>query len=123
MPQASSKIERVSHRIDATDVPVGRLASRIATLLIGKQKTTYAPNKDEGDIVYVTNVAKIRLTGKKEEQKKYRRYTGHQGGLRERSVKESLQKDPASVLQHAVKNMLPNTTHRAARLHRLHITA
>ena len=82
-------MERQKHTIDATDRPLGRLATEIATLLRGKHKPEFQPHLDQGDIVEVTNVDKIKFTGKKMEQKKYYRHSGHPGNLKEESFPRS----------------------------------
>lgn len=114
--------DRAVHVIDAAEKPLGRIATQVATLLMGKNKTSYTPNTDRGDFVHVKNVAKMRLTGKKEEQKEYKWYTGFQGGLRSRKVSAVMEKNPADVLERAVKNMLPKNTHQTTRLRRLRVT-
>ena len=108
--------------LDATDKPMGRLATRVATLLMGKHKTGYLTHVDDGDFVHVKNIGKMVLSGRKREQKVYKWYTGYQGGLRERSVKDVLAKDPTDALRRAVKNMLPKNKHQVARMRRLRVT-
>jgi len=92
--------------VDATDKVVGRLASDIATILMGKHKPTYTPHVDTGDFVIVVNVEKIAFTGKKWERKQYTWYTGHPG-LRSESAAERLAKKPEMILYEAVRRMLP----------------
>ena len=99
--------ERKWHHIDAKDQCLGRLATRIADLLRGKGKATYTPYVDSGDFVVVTNVDKIKVTGRKEEQKKYYQHSGYPGGLRVRTLKEMRQKHPDRILKKAVWGMLP----------------
>lgn len=96
--------------VDATDVPLGRLASRVATILRGKHKPQYTPHVDTGDFVIVVNAEKILLTGKKLEQKVYRRHSGHPGGLKETPVARLLEERPQLVVERAVKGMLPKNT-------------
>jgi large subunit ribosomal protein L13 len=98
---------------------LGRLASEIAILLRGKCKPDFVPYKDMGDIVIVKNVEKIRVTGKKMEQKKYFHHSGYLGGLKERSFKSLFKKDPAEILRKAVFGMLPNNKLRAKIIKRL----
>lgn len=100
-------VEHAWYVIDATDMTVGRLATRIATVLRGKHKTTYTPHVDTGDFVVVVNADKVKFTGRKLDQKSYYNYSGHPGGLRARTAREVLAKQPEHVLQHAIKGMLP----------------
>ena len=93
--------------IDATDQVLGRLASRIALILRGKNKPNYTPHVDCGDNVIVINAEKVRLTGKKMTDKVYVRHTGHPGGQRFATPKELLCRKPLAVVEHAVKGMLP----------------
>lgn len=93
--------------IDAKDMILGRVATRIATVLRGKHKTTFTPHVDGGDFVIVLNADKIRLTGRKLEQKRYYNYSGYPGGLRQRTAGQLLQEKPERVLRDAVQGMLP----------------
>ena len=93
--------------IDATDQVVGRLASRIALILRGKNKPSFTPHVDCGDNVIVINAEKVRLTGKKMTDKVYVRHTGYPGGQRFATPKELLTRKPLAVVEHAVKGMLP----------------
>ena len=93
--------------IDATDQIMGRLASQIAVILQGKDKPQYTPHCDVGDFVIVTNVEKIRLTGAKMDQKFYKTYSGHPGGLKMTSYREMLDTKPELLFQAAVRRMLP----------------
>jgi len=93
--------------VDATDQVLGRLATRIATLLRGKHKPTYTPSIDGGDFVIVVNCEKIKITGKKADQKIYYRHTGYPGGLKATPYKMMLAKHPDRILRNAVKGMLP----------------
>ncbi len=93
--------------IDGTDQVVGRLASRIALILRGKNKPSFTPHVDCGDNVIVINAEKVRLTGKKMTDKVYVRHTGYPGGQRFASPKELLTRKPLAVVEHAVKGMLP----------------
>lgn len=99
--------KRETHKIDATGQPLGRLASQAATLLRGKHKPSFVYNLDNGDFVQIFNAAKIKLTGKKIEQKKYHHYSNYPGGLKTKSLKEMFAKNPAEVVKRAVHNMLP----------------
>ena len=116
-------IRRKWHLIDAKGLILGRMASNIAQLLIGKNKVYYCSNLDCGDWVIVINAADIQVTGKKESQKKYRWHTGYPGGFRELTFKQMMDKDPAKVIQLAVSGMLPKNKLRAKRLARLRIYA
>ena len=93
--------------VDATDQVLGRLAVKIANILRGRNKPTFTPHVDTGDYIVVVNAAKIRVTGKKAEDKKYYRHTGFPGGIRETSFAKLHAKYPGRVLQKAVKGMLP----------------
>ena len=95
--------------VDATDVPLGRLATRIATVLRGKHKPMYTPHIDTGDHVVVLNAAQVKLTGNKLDQKIYDRYSGYPGGRRTRTAREMLEKKPEDVITIAVRGMLPKT--------------
>jgi large subunit ribosomal protein L13 len=95
--------------IDATDLALGRLASRVALVLRGKTKAGFTPNVDCGDNVIVINAEKVRLLGKKMTNKVYTRYTGYPGGQRFTTPKEILQKRPTELVRRAVKGMLPKT--------------
>jgi large subunit ribosomal protein L13 len=101
-------IDRAWWLVDATDYPLGRLASEIAVVLRGKHKATFAQHMDMGDYVVVVNAEKIGLTGAKREQKKYYRHSGYPGGLYERTAEEMLETQPEAVIEKAVKGMLPS---------------
>ena len=100
-------IERHWHVIDAEDTTLGRLASNAANILMGKHKPSYTPFLDTGDHVVVVNAAKVRLTGRKEEQKLYRRHSGYPGGLTETSARKVRAARPARMIEEAVQGMLP----------------
>ena len=112
-------MKRETHTIDAKGKILGRLASEIAILLRGKHKRDFQPNKDMGDFVIVKNIEKIRVTGKKTEEKKYFRYSGYPGGLKTISFKELFAKDPTKVLKVAVLRMLPRNRLRKEQIKRL----
>ena len=95
--------------IDATDEVLGRLASQVAKILRGKNKPSYTPHADCGDYVIVINADKVKLTGKKMDEKEYVRYTGYPGGQRFATPADFLKRKPAFVIEHAVKGMLPKT--------------
>lgn len=105
--QKASEIQRDWYTIDASDMVLGRLATQIATLLRGKHKPTYTPHMDGGDFVVVTNCEQIKVTGRKAEQKVYRRHSGYPGGLKTVNFKTMLAKHPQRILYFAVKGMLP----------------
>lgn len=105
----AKEITREWHVIDASDVPLGRLASQVAQLLRGKHKPTFAPHLDSGDHVIVVNAAKVALTGAKMDQKRYYRHSGYPGGFRETPVRVVLDKFPERVVERAVKGMVPHT--------------
>lgn len=101
------EVKRTWYVIDASDKILGRLASRVALILRGKHKPIYTPHVDTGDGVIIINAAKIRVTGRKLKQKVYRRYSGYPGGLREVTLEKMLARKPATVMELAVKRMLP----------------
>jgi large subunit ribosomal protein L13 len=105
--QRPAEVQRDWYVVDATDQVLGRLATRIATLLRGKHKPTYTPSIDGGDFVIVVNCEKIKITGKKADQKIYYRHTGYPGGLKATPYKMMLAKHPDRILRNAVKGMLP----------------
>lgn len=102
-------IERQWHVIDANDVVLGKLASHAAKVLMGKHKATYTPFIDTGDHVIVINAAKVKLTGRKDEQKVYRHFTGYPGGLVETGAKAVRASRPARMIEEAISGMLPKT--------------
>ena len=104
------EVERKWYLIDATDMPLGRLATAAANLLRGKTKPEYTPNVDTGDFVIVINAEKVAISGKKETNKVYRHHTGYPGGFREISFKALMEKDPRLAIEKAVKGMLPHNT-------------
>jgi large subunit ribosomal protein L13 len=106
---SADKIERQWHVIDAGDKVLGRVATVAAKLLQGKHKATYTPFLDTGDHVVVTNAAKVKLTGRKEEQKLYRYHSGYEGGLREERAKDVRQKNPVRIVEQAIRGMLPKS--------------
>ncbi|MEZ6196055.1 MAG: 50S ribosomal protein L13 [Planctomycetota bacterium] len=93
--------------VDATDKVLGRMAAEIAQVLMGKHKPTYTPGVDAGDFVVVTNAAKVRVTGRKAEQKVYRYHTGWIGGLKEITFRRMMDENPERVIELAVRRMLP----------------
>lgn len=111
------------HQIDATGQTLGRLATKIAVLLMGKHKKNYTPHMDCGDFVVVTNAGKVKLTGNKLEQKVYFSHSGYAKGAKETPVKRVLEKNPTRVLELAVKRMLDENKLRAPRMKRLRLFA
>ena len=109
--------------IDATDLPLGRLAARVALVLRGKNKPGFTPNVDCGDNVIVVNAEKVALKGNKMTNRVYIRYTGYPGGQRFTTPKEILQKRPAELVRRAVKGMLPKTRLGNKILGNLHVYA
>lgn len=108
VPTAGTVV-RQWHVIDADGQVLGRIATEAARLLQGKHKAVYTPHIDTGDHVVVVNAARIRLTGRKEEQKLYRYHSGYEGGLRIERAKEVRQKNPVRLVEEAVRGMLPKT--------------
>ena len=100
-------VEREWFVVDAEGETLGRLATRIAETLRGKRKPEYTPHVDTGDFVVVVNAEKIQVTGNKLDQKRYYRHSGYPGGLRSRTLREQLDRQPAEVIRKAVKGMLP----------------
>jgi large subunit ribosomal protein L13 len=109
--------------VDATGQTLGRLATQIADALRGKRKPTYTPHVDTGDFVVVVNAEKIHVTGKKLDEKMVRRHTGYPGGLKERTLREQLERRPTEVIRKAVKGMLPKNRLAAAQLRKLKVYA
>ena len=116
---AKMQIQRSKHQIDATGKTAGRLATEIATILIGKHKPTYQPNWDMGDFVEVSHVDKMVFSGKKIDQKMHHSHSGYLGGLKLISIRSLLAKNPGKILSHAVSSILPKNNLRTPRLKRL----
>jgi large subunit ribosomal protein L13 len=106
---SGQEIARKWYIVDASGQTLGRLASRVASILAGKESRSYTPFLDTGDHVIVINAGKIRVTGMKAEQKVYRRYTGYPGGLREEEFRKRFDRKPQQVVQDAILGMLPHT--------------
>jgi len=102
-------VKRQWHLVDAQDAVLGRLASKAAMVLMGKHKPTYTAFLDTGDHVIVVNAAKVRLTGKKEEQKIYRTHSGYPGGLTEKTARNVRETRPVRLVEEAIQGMLPKT--------------
>jgi large subunit ribosomal protein L13 len=109
--------------VDATGQTLGRLASRIANALRGKDKPEYTPHVDVGDFVIVVNAEKVSVTGKKREEKLYYRHSGYPGGLRHRTLGDMLERRPEEVIRLAVKGMLPRNRLGRAQLRKLKVYA
>ena len=105
--QKKETVERKWYVIDAEGKNLGRVASEVAKLLMGKHKVKYTPHVDCGDYVIVVNAAKVNLTGKKLTDKKYYNHSGYPGGLRERNAKEMIENYPEEMMERAIKGMLP----------------
>ncbi len=101
------EIERAWFVVDASEFELGRLASRIATVLRGKHKPSFTPHVDTGDFVVVLNASQVRLTGAKLDRKHYHRYSGYPGGLHSRDARTVREQDPERMIKQAVKGMLP----------------
>ena len=106
---SAKDIKRAKHKIDANGKILGRLASEIATILMGKNKPEFVPYLDVGDMVVVTNASKVKVSGKKAQDKKYIRHSGYPGGLRVDTYDKVMSKKPVYILEHAIKGMLPQS--------------
>jgi len=118
-----TEVERRWILIDASEAPLGRIATVIATYLTGKNKPMYTPHIDCGDNVVVINAAKLVVTGNKLQDKMYYRHSGFPGGIKEMTLAQKLEKDPTSVIREAVKGMVPRNKLASDRLARLRIFA
>ena len=114
--QKPSEIERTWHLIDASEAPLGRVSTLIATLLTGKSKPTYTPHIDAGDYVVVINAKNAVVTGDKELQKVYYHHTGFPGGIKDARLEEVREKFPERIIENAVKGMLPKNKLQAERM-------
>ena len=119
--QKASEIKREWWVIDASSMPLGKLAVVIADKLMGKSKVTYTPHIDNGDYVVVTNAKNLVVTGDKMLQKKYYRHSGYPGGIKELKLEEVIEKNPSRVIAEAVKGMLPKNKLLADRMARLRV--
>jgi large subunit ribosomal protein L13 len=102
-------IKRKRHVVDAADKTLGRLSVQVANLLMGKHKPMYTPSQDTGDFVVVINAAKVRVTGKKAQQKVYYRHSNYPGGLKSITLGKLMQQFPARAIEYSVRGMLPHT--------------
>jgi len=119
----ASDIKREWHIIDAADKVLGRLASQVAGLLMGKHKPIFCRHLDVGDFVVVINAEQIRVTGNKAKQKLYYRHSGYPGGLKSTSLERMMQTHPTRVIEYAVKGMVPHTRLGARMMKRLRVFA
>ena len=122
-PTKTSEIKRSWHLVDVSGKNLGRTSTEIAKLLIGKSKPYFARNLDCGDYVVVINASDVAVSGKKETDKVYTRYSGYSGGLRKITLKEYRGSRPEEIIRHAVAGMLPKNKLRASMLTRLYISA
>jgi large subunit ribosomal protein L13 len=120
-PVKEKEIVRNWHLIDVSGQVLGRVAGKISRLLQGKHKVNYVPYLDSGDYIVVINAKKIKVTGKKEKNKVYTRYSGYPGGLKTISYEKMLKQKPEDIIRHAVSGMLPKNKLRDRRLARLFI--
>ena len=104
---SAKNIKREKHIIDASGKILGRLAVEVATLLMGKNKPSFVPYLDTGDMVVVTNASKVKVTGKKRQDKIYTRHSGYPGGLKVETFDKMIARKPEFIIEHAVKGMLP----------------
>ena len=117
------EVERRWYLVDAEGKTLGRLATRVADTLRGKDKAQYTPHVDTGDFVVVVNAEKVAVTGKKLEDKRYYRHSGYPGGIRSRTLQEELDRRPTEVIRKAVKGMLPRNRLARAQLTKLKVYA
>jgi large subunit ribosomal protein L13 len=118
-----SDIKRQWHVIDASDKVLGRLATQVARLLMGKHQPMFTPNLDTGDYVVVINADRVRVTGNKAKQKLYHRHSGYPGGLKSVTLEKMMQTNPSRVIEHAVKGMLPKNRLGAKMMKKLKVYA
>jgi large subunit ribosomal protein L13 len=117
------EVERSWYVVDASEETLGRLATRIAETLRGKRKPQFTPHVDTGDFVVVVNAGRVRVTGKKLDDKIYYRHSGYHGGLKERTLAEMLERRPEEVVRLAVRGMMPRNRLSRAQLRKLKIYA
>lgn len=118
-----SNIERKWYVVDATDIPLGRLSTVVASILRGKNKPTYTPHVDTGDHVIVINAGEVKLTGKKASDKIYSRHSGHPGGLTQQSAGTIRAQRPERLVEMSIKGMLPNNPLGRKQIKKLHVYA
>ena len=117
----TTDIKRQWIEIDASQFTLGRLATKVATILRGKHKANFTPHMDMGDFVVVINASKVKLTGRKLLQKEYIRYSGYPGGIRRKSMQVMMEQNPEKVIYAAVRSMLPTNRLRRLELNRLRV--
>lgn len=121
--QTKETVDRKWYVIDAAELPLGRVATKAATILRGKHKTTFTPHIDCGDYVIIVNASKVKLTGNKINDKMYYNHSGFPGGLRTRNAKTMLENYPVEMVERAVKGMLPNGPLGRQMYHKLFVYA
>jgi len=120
---SSKDIKRNWHEFDAEGKVLGRLASEVATLLMGKHKRTYSPHMDNGDYVIVKNAKKVMVTGNKETQKVYYKHSNYPSGLKTVKLSKLREEQPEKIIEHAVRGMLPKNRTQDIRMRRLKVIA
>jgi large subunit ribosomal protein L13 len=126
MRTVSTKVADVVHKwhvVDGTGLALGRLAARVARVLMGKHRTDYTPHVDCGDYVVIINCAKVKVTGRKSETQAYFKYSDYPGGLKVRTYRQVMEKDPGEVVRLAVRRMLPKTRLGKHMIHKLKTAA
>jgi len=116
------EVKRNWHLIDAKGQVLGRLATKVAIILMGKQKTTYSTHMDSGDNVVIINAELIKTTGKKALQKVYQSHSGYPGGFKEVSFEKMAKEHPSRIIEFAISGMLPDNRLKSDRMARLHVT-
>jgi len=116
-----SDIARTWHLFDANNQVLGRLATQVAVLLMGKHKASFSRHLDQGDHVVVINASSVALTGRKADSKVYHRHSGYPGGMKVTSYSQAMDRDPSQVIVHAVSGMLPDNKLKAKMLKHLHV--
>jgi large subunit ribosomal protein L13 len=119
--QKPAEVTRQWYVLDAASAPFGRIATRAASLLLGKGKATVTPHTDGGDFVIIINAAELKFTGDKDTKKRYYRHSGYPGGIYSRTLTEQKAQDPTKILHDAIRGMLPVNKLREGRLDRLKI--
>lgn len=117
------EVKREWHLVDAKDEVLGRLSTKVANLLTGKNKVSYSSHMDSGDYVVVINAEKVVVTGKKASQKVYRTHSGYPGGFKERSYSQMMEEHPERIVEHSVSGMIPDNKIKAQRMARLTVVA
>lgn len=117
----SAEVQREKHELNADGAILGRIASEAAQFLMGKHKSTFSKHIDTGDFVVIKNADKVRVTGRKEEQKMYYRHSGYPGGFKQIPYADMKKKHPERIIEHAVKGMLPKNRLQSQRMKRLSV--